>query len=94
MEPSILSSHKCETLFGFGLSELGYNYAKLFHTRSGSRLVANGMRRLRARVLDEGFQVIVYAGNELGVFHIEEIAALLGAPPKMSFRRATDVSPP
>jgi Transposase DDE domain len=73
---------------------LGYNYVKLFHTRSGSRLIANGMRRLRARVLDEGFQVIVYAGNEFGVFHIEEIATLLGAPPKMSFRRATDVSPP
>ena len=92
-----------ETLWGRSLAAvtmsvvmklLGYNYAKLFHTRSGSRLVANGMRRLRARVLDEGFQVIVYAGNELGVFHIEEIAALLGAPPKMSFRRATDVSPP
>ena len=73
---------------------LGYNYTKLFHTRSGSRLIANGMRRLRARVLDEGFQVIVYAGNEFGVFHIEEIATLLGAPPKMSFRRATDLSPP
>jgi len=73
---------------------LGYNYVKLFHTRSASRLIANGMRRLRARVLDEGFQVIVYAGNEFGVFHIEEIATLLGAPPKMSFRRATDVSPP
>ena len=73
---------------------LGYNYVKLFHTRSGSRLIANGMRHLRARVLDEGFQVIVYAGNELGVFHIEEIATLLGAPPKMSFRRGTDVSPP
>jgi hypothetical protein len=85
---------KHETLFGFGLSELGYNYVKLFHSRSGSRLIANGMRRLRTRVLDEGFQVIVYAGKEFGVFHIEEIATLLGAPPKMSFRRATDVSPP
>jgi len=73
---------------------LGYNYVKLFHTRRGSRLIANGMRRLRACVLDEGFQVIVYAGNEFAVFHIEEIATLLGAPPKMSFRRATDVSPP
>ena len=73
---------------------LGYNYVKLFHTRSGSRLIANGMRRLRARVLDEGLQVVVYAGNEFGAFHIEEIATLLGAPPKMSFRRATDVSPP
>lgn len=92
-----------ETLWGRSLAAvtmsvvmklLGYNYVKLFHTRSGSRLIANGMRRLRARVLDEGFQVIVYAGNEFGVFHIEEIATLLGAPPKMSFRRATDVSPP
>jgi len=73
---------------------LGYNYVKLFHTRSASRLIANGMRRVRARVLDEGFQVIVYADKEFGVFHIEEIATLLGAPPKMSFRRATDVSPP
>jgi hypothetical protein len=92
-----------ETLWGRSLAAvamsivmklLGYNYVKLFHTRSGSRLIANGMRRLRVRVLDEGFQVIVYAGNEFGVFHIEEIATLLGAPPKMSFRRATDVSPP
>lgn len=92
-----------ETLWGRSLAAvtmsvvmklLGYNYVKLFHTQSGSRLIANGMRRLRARVLDEGFQVIVYAGNEFGVFHIEEIATLLGAPPKMSFRRATDVSPP
>jgi hypothetical protein len=73
---------------------LGYNYVKLFHTRSASRLIAHGMRRIRARVLDEGFQVVVYAGDEFGVFHIEEIATLLGAPPKMSFRRATDVSPP
>jgi len=73
---------------------LGYNYVKLFHTRTASRLIAQGMRRLRARVLDEGFQVVVYAGNEFGVFHIEEIATLLGAPPKMSFRRATGVSPP
>jgi len=73
---------------------LGFNYVKLFHTRSGSRLIANGMRRVRAHVLDEGFQVVVYAGNEFGVFHIEEIATLLGAPPQMSFRRATDVSPP
>ncbi len=92
-----------ETLWGRSLAAvtmsvvmklLGYNYVKLFHSRSGSRLIANGMRRLRARVLDEGFQVIVYAGNEFGVFHIEEIATLLGAPPKLSFRRATDVSPP
>lgn len=92
-----------ETLWGRSLAAvtmsvvmklLGYNYVKLFHTRSGSRLIANGMRRMRARVLDEGFQVIVYAGDEFGVFHIEEIATLLGAPPKMSFCRATDVSPP
>jgi hypothetical protein len=92
-----------ETLWGRSLAAvtmsvvmklLGYNYVKLFHTRSASRLIANGMRRVRARVLDEGFQVIVYAGKEFGVFHIEEIATLLGAPPKMSFRRATDVSPP
>jgi len=92
-----------ETLWGRSLAAvtlsvvmklLGFNYVKLFHTRTGSRLIANGMRRLRARVLEEGFQVIVYAGNEFGVFHIEEIATLLGAPPKMSFRRATDVSPP
>ena len=92
-----------ETLWGRSLAAvtmsvvmklLGYNYVKLFHTRSASRLIANGMRRVRARVLDEGFQVIVYAGNEFGVFHIEELATLLGAPPKMSFRRATDVSPP
>jgi hypothetical protein len=73
---------------------LGFNYVKLFHTRTGSRLIAHGMRRLRARVLDEGFQVVVYAGNEFGVFHIEEIATLLGAPPKMSFRRITETSPP
>jgi hypothetical protein len=92
-----------ETLWGRSLAAvtmsvvmklLGYNYVKLFHTRSASRLIARGMRRLRARVLDEGFQVVVYAGDEFGVFHIEEIATLLGAPPKMSFRRATDVSPP
>ncbi len=92
-----------ETLWGRSLAAvtmsvvmklLGYNYVKLFHSRVGSRLIAHGMRRLRARVLDEGFQVIVYAGKEFGVFHIEEIATLLGAPPKMSFRRATDLSPP
>jgi hypothetical protein len=92
-----------ETLWGRSLAAvtmsvvmklLGYNYVKLFHTRRGSRLIANGMRRLRARVLDEGFQIIVYAGAEFGVFHIEEIATLLGVPPKVSFRRATDLSPP
>jgi len=92
-----------ETLWGRNLATvtlsvvmklLAYNYVKLFHTRSGSRLIAEGMRRFRARVLDEGFQVVVYAGAEFGLFHIEEIAALLGAPPKMSFRRATDHSPP
>jgi len=92
-----------ETLWGRSLAAvtmsvvmklLGYNYVKLFHTRSASRMIAHGMRRIRARVLDEGFQVIVYAGNQFGVFHIEEIATLLGAPPKMSFRRVTDLSPP
>ena len=92
-----------ETLWGRSLAAvtmsvvmklLGYNYVKLFHSRSGSRLIANGMRRIRTRVLDEGFQVIVYAGAEFGVFHIEEIATLLGVPPKVSFRRATDLSPP
>jgi hypothetical protein len=92
-----------ETLWGRSLAAvtmsvvmklLGYNYVKLFHTRVGSRLIAHGMRCLRARVLEEGSQVIVYAGTEFGVFHIEEIATLLGAPPKVSFRCATDVSPP
>ncbi len=67
---------------------------KVFQSRSGSRLIAQGMRRIRSRVLNEGWQVIVYAGEEFGVFHIEEVASLLGAPPKESFRRATAHSPP
>lgn len=69
---------------------IAYNIAQLAKTARGRQLTDRGIRRLRRELVTEygPAPVVVFSKDAYGIFHIEEIMALLGAPPKHSLRRS------
>jgi hypothetical protein len=68
------------------LTLLAFNTAQLYRTRSGRHLAGKGIRRLRQlrrRELGPA-PVVVYLAGRYGVFPVEEVFALLGAPVRTS----------
>jgi hypothetical protein len=68
------------------LTLLAFNTAQLYRMRGGQRLADKGIRRLRQlhrRALGAA-PVVVYLDGRYGVFAVEEVFALLGAPVRSS----------
>jgi hypothetical protein len=70
------------------LTVLTFTLANAFQTRQGQWLTQLGIRRQRAEV-DCG-KVIVVAGEDYGIFDIEEVMILLGVVPKTCLRTDPD----
>jgi hypothetical protein len=70
------------------LTLLAFNTAQLYRTRGGRRLADTGIRRLRQLHRRElgAAPVVVYLDGRYGVFAVEEVFALLGAPVRASLR--------
>jgi hypothetical protein len=62
-----------------------YNLIQLYRRAAGEKLAARGLRSLRQE-LWQGPQVLVLVGEEFGLYHIEEFAALCGGAPRQSMR--------
>lgn len=62
-----------------------YNVIQLYRRTAGAKLAARGLRSLRQEIW-QGPQVLVVAGEEFGVYHIEEFAAMCGGAPRQSVR--------
>jgi Transposase DDE domain len=78
-----------ETVRGrVALTLLAFNTAQLYRTQGGRRLADKGIRRLRQLHRRElgAAPVVVYLGGRYGVFAVEEVFALLGAPVRASLR--------
>ena len=67
---------------------IAYNIAQLAKTARGRQLTDRGIRRLRRELVTEcgPAPVVVFSKDAFAIFHIEEIMALLGVPPKHSLR--------
>ncbi len=72
------------------LTLLAYNTAQLYRTRGGQQLADKGIRRLRQLHRRElgAAPVVLYLDGCYGVFALEEVLALLGAPVRESLRPA------
>lgn len=72
------------------LTLLAFNTAQLYRTQGGQRLADKGIRRLRQRHRRElgAAPVVLYLDERYGVFALEEVLALLGAPVQASLRPA------
>jgi len=68
------------------LTLLAFNTAQLYRTQAGQRLAGTGIRRLRRLYRRElgTAPVVVYLDGRYGVFAVEEVFALLGAPVRAS----------
>ena len=68
------------------LTLLAFNTAQLYRTQAGQRLAGTGSRRLRRLYRRElgTAPVVVYLDGRYGVFAVEEVFALLGAPVRAS----------
>ena len=62
-----------------------YNLIQLYRRAAGEKLAARGLRSLRQE-LWRGPQVLALVGEEFGLYHIEEFAALCGGAPRHSVR--------
>jgi hypothetical protein len=62
-----------------------YNLIQLYRRKAGARFAARGLRSLR-REIWQGPMVLVVVGEEFGLYHIEEFAALCGGAPRHSVR--------
>jgi Transposase DDE domain len=72
------------------LTLLAFNTAQLYRTQGGQRLADKGIRRLRQlhrRELGTA-PVVLYLDDRYGVFALEDVLALLGAPVQESLRPA------
>jgi len=72
------------------LTFLAFNTAQLYRTQAGQRLADKGIRRLRQLHRRElgAAPVVLYLDGRYGVFALEEVLALLGAPVQESLRPA------
>ena len=70
------------------LTLLAFNTAQLYRTQGGERLADKGIRRLRQVHRPElgAAPVVLYLAGYYGVFALEEVLALLGAPVQDSLR--------
>lgn len=70
------------------LTLLAFNTAQLYRTQGGKRLADKGIRRLRHLYQRDlgAAPVVVYLDGCYGVFALEEVLALLGAPVRQSLR--------
>jgi len=70
------------------LTLLAFNTAQLYRTQGGRRLADKGIRRLRQLRQRElgAAPVVVYLDGCYGIFALEELLALLGAPVQQSLR--------
>ncbi len=76
-----------ETICGrVALTLLAFNTAQLYRTQGGQQLADKGIRRLRQLHRRElgAAPVVVYLAGRYGVFAVEEVFALLGAPVRAS----------
>jgi hypothetical protein len=66
-----------------------FNVAQIAKTAHGRQLTHHGIRRLRRELAAQygPAPVVVFTNDAFGIFHIEEIMALIGLPPKFSLRR-------
>lgn len=62
-----------------------YNLIQLYRRQQGEKLAARGLRSLRQEIW-AGPEILVIAGDEFGVYHVEEFAWLCGNPPRMTVR--------
>ena len=62
-----------------------YNLIQLYRRQPDNRIAARGLRGLRQEIW-HGPEILVIAGEEFGVYHVEEFAALCGNPARMSLR--------
>ncbi|HET8628964.1 MAG TPA: transposase [Thermomicrobiales bacterium] len=72
------------------LTILAFNTAQLYRAQAGQRLADKGIRRLRQLHRRElgAAPVVLYLDGCYGVFALEEVLALLGAPARESLRPA------
>ena len=72
------------------LTLLAFNTAQLYRTQGGQRLANKGIRRLRQLHRRElgAAPAVLYLDGRYGVFALEEVLALLGAPVQASLRPA------
>jgi hypothetical protein len=79
------------------LTCLAFNTAQIYLSRSGPRLAARGIRRLR-RVYDRALghsPVVIYIDRNYAVYPVEELLAILGHGSRKSLRPlATGRAPP
>jgi hypothetical protein len=70
------------------LTLLAFNTAQLYRTQGGKRLADKGIRRLRQLCQRDlgAAPVVLYLDGTYGVFALEEVLALLGAPVHQSLR--------
>jgi hypothetical protein len=68
---------------------IAFNVAQIAKTTHGRQLTHHGIRRLRRELVAQygPAPVVVFTNDAFGIFHIEEIMALIGLAPKFSLRR-------
>jgi hypothetical protein len=70
------------------LTLLAFNTEQVYRTRGGAQLAGKGIRRLRQEQQRElgAAPAVVYVDGRYGVFALEELLALVGAPVRQSVR--------
>lgn len=68
---------------------IAFNVAQIAKTAHGRQFTHHGIRRLRRELAAQygPAPVVVFTEDAFGIFHIEEIMALIGLAPKFSLRR-------
>jgi len=70
-----------------------YNFTNAYRTDRGQKLTEQGIRRFRMQTRVQTYaKVMIMTDEHFGIFDLEELAILFGAPPK-DFRPWSDVNP-
>jgi hypothetical protein len=78
------------------LTCLAFNTAQVYLSRSGKRLAANGIRRLR-RIFEKQLghsPVVIYIGRNYAVLPVEELLHVVGQPVRETLRPLATIRPP
>lgn len=85
LERELWSESEEAACLSVSLRLITYNLIQLYRRQAGEKLAARGLRSLRQAM---GFSpaIVVIVGEEFGLYHIEEFAALCGGAPRTSLR--------